>query len=189
MPCEVTRKQVDNHNGLSMSYLESGEPKDQLVVFLHGFPENATSWTAQLQHFGGAGFWCVAPDQRGYGKTTGWDEQDVDSFNFHNLALDVVGLIQALGRTSAILVGHDFGTAPAYALAHIRPDMVQALCLLAVPWGALPETVPAPGTAGAPARQFAESLASQGLVLYHEAVVERGQCACRRSRARLRARP
>ena len=60
-----------------------------------------------------AGFHVIAPDQRGYGRTTGWDgnyDGDLPSFRMLNLVRDALGLVSALGfRTVAGVVGHDFG--------------------------------------------------------------------------------
>ena len=87
----------------------SGEvPADvPLIVFLHGFPELWWSWRHQLRAFADAGFWAVAPDMRGYNESD--KPKGVASYEVEALAGDVAGLVRALGREKAIVVGHDWG--------------------------------------------------------------------------------
>jgi len=107
-------------------------PKDvPLVVFLHGFPEFWWSWRDQLTALAGAGFWAVAPDMRGYNES---DKPDgVASYEVEKLAGDVAGLIRALGREKAIVVGHDWGAVVAWAFAMEHPDLLERLAILNVP--------------------------------------------------------
>jgi pimeloyl-ACP methyl ester carboxylesterase len=85
LPDGVRSRVVDNGNGLSMHLLEAGVPGMQrpLVILLHGFPELAFSWRRVLPALAEAGFWAVAPDQRGYGETTGWDARYEPNCNLH----------------------------------------------------------------------------------------------------------
>src|SRR5208337_1803221 len=105
---------VPDINGLRVHMLEAGfEAMGRpLLLLLHGFPELAYSWRKVMLPLAQAGFHVVAPDQRGYGRTTGWDgnyDGDVGSFRFLNLVRDVLGLVSALGCHSiAAVVGHDF---------------------------------------------------------------------------------
>ena len=66
---------VDDINGLRMHVLEAGfESKGRpCVLLLHGFPELAFSWRKVMPALAEAGYHVIAPDQRGYGRTTGWD--------------------------------------------------------------------------------------------------------------------
>jgi len=66
---------VPDVNGLTMQILEAGfeEPGRPCVLLLHGFPELAFSWRKVMAALASAGFHVIAPDQRGYGRTTGWD--------------------------------------------------------------------------------------------------------------------
>jgi len=89
-----------------------------------------------------AGFHVVAPDQRGYGRTTGWDvdyDGDLGSFRFLNLVRDAMGLVSALGyRSVAAVVGHDFGSPVAAYCSLIRPDVFHAVALMSAPFGGPP---------------------------------------------------
>ena len=91
---------VEGVNGLRMHVLEAGEPGRPVVLLLHGFPELAYSWRRVMPALAAAGFHVVAPDQRGYGATTGWDgdyDGDVGSFRLFNLVRDVLALLDRLG--------------------------------------------------------------------------------------------
>jgi epoxide hydrolase 4 len=107
-------------------------PKDvPLVVFLHGFPEFWWSWRDQLTALSAAGYWAVAPDLRGYNES---DKPDgVGSYELEKLAGDVAGLIRALGREKAIVVGHDWGAVVAWGFAMEHPELLERLAILNVP--------------------------------------------------------
>ena len=93
---------ADNINGLRMHYLEAGFDRrgQPCVLLLHGFPEMAYSWRKVMPALAAAGFHVVAPDQRGYGQTTGWDRDydgDLTSFRSLNIVHDALALVHALG--------------------------------------------------------------------------------------------
>src|SRR5215217_1014294 len=117
LPPGIRARFVDNTNGLAMHVLEAGRPGAPLVVLLHGFPELAYSWRKVMPALARAGYYVIAPDQRGYGRTGGWDpvyDGDLASFRMINLVRDMVGLVAAIGRTSVTaVVGHDFGSSVA----------------------------------------------------------------------------
>jgi pimeloyl-ACP methyl ester carboxylesterase len=130
---------VDNGNGLRVHLLEAGEDGRPGVLLLHGFPELACSWRKVIPALAAAGFHVVAPDQRGYGQTTGWDadyDGDVDSFRLLNLVRDALGLVSALGwRSVAAVVGHDFGAAVAANCALLHPEVFRSVTLMSAPFG------------------------------------------------------
>ena len=114
LPDGIRVRRIDGVNGLSLRLLEAGEPDRPLILLLHGFPELAWSWRKVMPALAAAGFHVVAPDQRGYGGTTGWDARfdgDLAPFRQLNLALEAIELVFALGRREAAdVVGHDFGS-------------------------------------------------------------------------------
>ena len=75
LPRGIRSRFVDNINGLRMHVLEAGfEQKGRpCLLLLHGFPELAYSWRKVMLPLAAAGYHVVAPDLRGYGRTTGWD--------------------------------------------------------------------------------------------------------------------
>ena len=135
---------VENINGLTMHMLEAGfEGKDRPCVLLfHGFPELAYSWRKVMLPIASGGFHVVAPDQRGYGRTTGWDgnyDGDVGSFRILNLVRDSLGLVSALGyRSVAAVVGHDFGSPVAAYCSLVRPDVFRSVVLMSAPFAGPP---------------------------------------------------
>src|ERR687883_244836 len=114
-PDGVRARVVDGVNGLRLHILEAGHESSgrPLVLLLHGFPELAYSWRKIIPPLAAAGVHVVAPDQRGYGRTTGWDpdyDGDLASFRMLNLARDALGLTVALGHSSAAAgIGARFG--------------------------------------------------------------------------------
>lgn len=153
LPPGIRSRFVDDVNGLRVHLLETGfEGGDRpCVLLLHGFPELAYSWRKVMLPLAAAGFHVVAPDQRGYGQTTGWDgdyDGDLDSFRLLNLVRDVLGLVGALGYRSVVaVIGHDFGSPVAACSALVRPDVFRAVALMSAPFAGPP---PFP-TAQAPA--------------------------------------
>jgi pimeloyl-ACP methyl ester carboxylesterase len=138
----VRSRFVDTATGLRMHLLEAGTPGQPVVVLLHGFPELAYSWRHQLPALAAAGYHVVAPDQRGYGRTTGWDgrfEADLAPYRLFNLAKDVLAMVRALGLTDvAAVIGHDFGSFVAGCCALMRPDVFRAVALMSAPFGGAP---------------------------------------------------
>jgi pimeloyl-ACP methyl ester carboxylesterase len=140
----VRSRFVEGVNGMTMHVLEAGwERGDRpMVLLLHGFPELAYSWRKILPVLATAGFHAVAPDQRGYGRTTGWNadyDGDLRPFSALHLARDVMGLLAALERGSvAAVVGHDFGAMVAAWCALLRPDIFRSLVLMSAPFGGPP---------------------------------------------------
>src|SRR5690242_16639318 len=132
LPPGVRSRFIGDINGLRMHVLEAGfDRRDRpLVLLLHGFPEIAYSWRKVMLPLAEAGFHVVAPDQRGYGRTEGWDadyDGDLAPFRLLNAVRDALGLAAALGyRALAAVVGHDFGASVAAWCALVRPDLFRA---------------------------------------------------------------
>ena len=148
LPAGIRSRFVNDINGLTMHMLEAGfERSDQTqdqpcVLLLHGFPELAYSWRKVMQPIAQAGFHVIAPDQRGYGRITGWDadyDGDFGAFRMLNLVRDALGLVSALGyRSVAAVVGHDFGSPVAAWCALVRPDVFRSVVLMSAPFAGPP---------------------------------------------------
>ncbi|MBS0524873.1 MAG: alpha/beta fold hydrolase [Proteobacteria bacterium] len=147
LPEGVRARIVPGINGLDIHLLEAGHetPGRPAVLLLHGFPEIAYSWRKVLPALAAAGFHAIAPDQRGYGRTTGWDSDydgDLTGFRFMNLLRDAIGVLFGSGhRTAEAVVGHDFGASVAAYAALIRPDIFKRMVLMSAPFGG-PPSVP-----------------------------------------------
>ena len=117
----------------------SGRP---CILLLHGFPELAYSWRKVMLPLAAAGFHVIAPDQRGYGRTTGWDSNydgDLNSFRILNVVKDALALVFALGhRSVAAVVGHDFGSPVAAYCALARPDVFRSVAMMSAPFAGPP---------------------------------------------------
>src|SRR5215469_4630112 len=115
VPSGIRSRFVSDINALRIHVLEASfeERGRPLVLLLHGFPELAYSWRKVMVPLAAAGFRVVAPDQRGYGRTTGWDpnyDGDLGSFRILSAVRDALGLASAFGhREVAMVAGHDFG--------------------------------------------------------------------------------
>jgi pimeloyl-ACP methyl ester carboxylesterase len=143
LPSGITSRQIDTATGLSMHVLEAGDRGRPLVLLLHGFPELAFSWREVMPRLAKAGFWVIAPDQRGYGRTTGYDadyDGDLSAFALPSLVRDLLALVRAVGcKKVHCVVGHDFGSSVAAWSALIRPDVFQRAVLMSAPFGGAPD--------------------------------------------------
>lgn len=143
LPEGITSRVLDNGNGLNVHCLEAGRHDAPLVLLLHGFPELAYSWRRLIVPIAMLGFHVVAPDQRGYGGTTGHCsgyDVDLTEFGMINLASDVVGLVNALGHKGAALIaGHDFGSPVAAWSALLHGEVFQNVILMSAPFAGPPK--------------------------------------------------
>ena len=144
LPTGVRSRFIHGINGLRMHVLEAGYEAGNRpgVLLLHGFPELAYSWRKVMLPLAKAGYHVFAPDQRGYGRTTGWDRDydgDLASFRRLNVVRDALGLVFALGyRSVAAVVGHDFGSPIAAWCAVTRPDVFRSVALMSAPFAGTP---------------------------------------------------
>jgi len=145
LPSGIRSRLVEGINGLTMHVLEAGFETSgrPCVLLLHGFPELAYSWRKVMPQLAAAGYHVIAPDQRGYGRTTGWDadyDGDLGSFRLLNLVRDALGLVSAFGyRSIDAVVGHDFGSRVAAWCALLRPDVFRAVALMSAPFAGPPQ--------------------------------------------------
>lgn len=116
-------------NGIRLHYVEEGQ--GPLVILLHGFPYLWYMWRRQIVALAAAGYRVVAPDLRGYGQSERPDAIEAHDVSQH--VGDIVGLMAALGETSASIVGHDVGASVAQSAAMMRPDLFHSLVMLSTP--------------------------------------------------------
>ena len=140
LPKGVRSRMIHGVNGLDVHILEAGyeSPGRPLALLLHGFPDLAYGWRHLIPILADAGYHVVAPDQRGFGRTTGWvNGYDVplEPFSLLNMTRDALGLVSALGyRRTAMLVGHDLGSPVAAYCALARPDVFPSVVLMSAPF-------------------------------------------------------
>jgi pimeloyl-ACP methyl ester carboxylesterase len=140
LPAGIRSRLIDNVNGMTVHILEAGfeTAGRPAVLLLHGFPELAYSWRKVMPPIAAAGYHVIAPDQRGYGRTTGWDDSfdaDPDPFRMLNMVRDAIALVYALGhRSVAAVAGHDAGAPIASWCALIRPDVFRSVTIMSSPF-------------------------------------------------------
>jgi pimeloyl-ACP methyl ester carboxylesterase len=128
-------------NGVDLHVVEDGPQDGPPVILSHGFPELAYSWRHQIPALAAAGYHVVAPDQRGYGRSSRPD--DVDAYDIEHLTGDLIGLLDAIGAEKATLIGHDWGSMVVWQTALLHPERVAGVCGMSV---AFSPRLPAPPT-------------------------------------------
>lgn len=141
MPCS---ERTIETNGVQLHTLEAGEPGAPVVILAHGFPELGYSWRHQIPALAAAGYHVLAPDQRGYGRST--RPTDIADYNIAALSADLIGLLDHVGADKAVFIGHDWGAALVWSSAQLHPDRVSAVVGLSVP--------PVPRSQIAPTKAF-----------------------------------
>ena len=131
------KQRIITTNRLNLSLTEQGQ--GPLVLLCHGFPETSAAWRHQLPALAEAGFRAAAPDLRGYGLSD--RPADANKYSAMDILGDLVGLLDALGESHAVVVGSDWGATVAWQAARLRPDRFRAVAALGVP---MMERPPAP---------------------------------------------
>jgi pimeloyl-ACP methyl ester carboxylesterase len=149
LPSGIEQRYVDcTSAGLKFHFLEAGytpERNKPLLILLHGYPELAFSWRKVMPSLADAGYYVVAPDQRGYGRTTGWDNSpfektDLSQFTMTTLVRDLVIFVNAVGYKQVhCVIGHDFGAVSASMCALMRPDVFTSIITLSHPFKSVPK--------------------------------------------------
>jgi pimeloyl-ACP methyl ester carboxylesterase len=113
-------------------YLSCGAPTATPIIFVHGWPELSTSWRHQLPVFGALGFRAIAPDMRGYGRSSVYTRHE--DYAQEQIVADMIELLDALGAQKAIWVGHDWGSPVVWGLAQHHPNRCHGVASLCVPY-------------------------------------------------------
>jgi soluble epoxide hydrolase / lipid-phosphate phosphatase len=113
-------------------YLAAGPEDGPLVIFIHGWPELSISWRHQLPMLASLGFRAIAPDMRGYGRSSVYPSHD--DYAQEHIVRDMIELLDSLGREKAVWVGHDWGSPVAWNIASHHPERTEAVANLCVPY-------------------------------------------------------
>ena len=169
LPAGIRSRFVHDVNGLTMHVLEAGHDRKsaRALLLVHGFPELAYSWRKVMVPLAAAGYHVIAPDLRGYGRTSGTDvkyDDDIAPFRMLNEVRDLLGLVSAFGyRSVDAIVGHDFGSPLSAWCAVARPDVFRSVVLMSAPFGGTPslpfDTANAPPSSAPQADRIHEDLA------------------------------
>lgn len=118
-------------DGLTFDVLDAGPVDGDVVILLHGFPQDAHAWDAVTPVLGGTGLRTLAPWQRGY--CPGATPREIERYEIGELVADVRALADAAGADRVHVVGHDWGAVVAWEMALRHPDRVATLTALSVP--------------------------------------------------------
>ncbi len=146
-------------NGQSFHYLGWGTAGAPVMLFLHGFPEYSGAWAGFAPRFADH-YHCIAPDERGYGQS--WAPEQVSEYQVTKLVGDMTALLDHLGVDQAVVVGHDWGAAVAYAMGFMVPQRVSRLIILNGVHPAPFQTSMAAGGAQTDASQYIHTLKRAG---------------------------
>ncbi|MBV8186009.1 MAG: alpha/beta hydrolase [Alphaproteobacteria bacterium] len=113
-------------------YLACGRPDAPLLIFCHGWPELSLSWRHQLPVFAALGFRSVAPDMRGYGRSSTYTRHE--DFAQERIVEDMLELLASLGRERAVWIGHDWGSPVVWNIAAHHPEKTAGVASLCVPY-------------------------------------------------------
>ena len=116
-------------------YLAAGPADGPVIIFVHGWPELAISWRHQLPALAALGFRAVAPDMRGYGRSTVYERHE--DYALELIVADMIGLLDALGVEKAVWVGHDWGAPVVWSIASHHPERCHGVANLSVPYHTL----------------------------------------------------
>jgi pimeloyl-ACP methyl ester carboxylesterase len=135
-------RSIEVEAGVRLSVTEAGAAGvAPTVVLLHGFADLAYTWRRQIPVLAAAGYHVLAPDGRGYGRSSRPD--DVDAYDVEHLIGDLVALLDDAAVERAVFVGHDWGALIVYALALLAPERVAGAVGIGVPFlprGTVPPT-------------------------------------------------
>ncbi|HEX4905438.1 MAG TPA: alpha/beta hydrolase [Acidimicrobiales bacterium] len=117
-------------NGVELHVVEEGTGTP--VILAHGFPELSYSWRHQIPFLADAGYRVLAPDQRGYGRSS--RPEAISDYDIHHLTDDLIGLLDDIGEEKAVFVGHDWGSMVVWQLSLLHPERVAGVCGMSVPF-------------------------------------------------------
>lgn len=126
-----TTERTVRNGEVELIVYEAGPPDGPVVLLSHGFPELAYSWRHQIPALADAGYHVLAPDQRGYGRSS--RPEPVEAYDIEHLTGDVVATLDDVGAERAVVVGHDWGSMVASHTALLHPDRVAGLVNMSVP--------------------------------------------------------
>ncbi len=122
---------VVNVEDLKFDCRVAGDKHNELVVFLHGFPETSFMWSRLISDIAALGFYCVAPDLRGY--SSGACPRGKKHYALSYLVDDVLGIAKNLGKDQFHLIGHDWGAAIGWKAVYDFPTTILSWTGLSVP--------------------------------------------------------
>ncbi len=139
---KIKKKIINNINGLNYFYLQAGilnKEKTNIILFLHGFPELSYSYRYLIKYFAKEGYFCIAPDQRGYGKTKFIKniKNKASNYSIFNLTKDIYCFLKALNISKINIVGHDFGVYVTCYFSLLYPKFIKSIVAMSMPFSGI----------------------------------------------------
>jgi pimeloyl-ACP methyl ester carboxylesterase len=125
---DIVNKEV---SGMIFKCRVAGNPTGEPVILLHGWPETSHMWIGLMEKLSAEGYYCIAPDQRGFSPQA--RPEKVKGYAIEFLAGDVIGIADAFSIKSFQLVGHDWGSAIGWAVVAFYPDRIKSWTAMSVP--------------------------------------------------------
>ncbi len=120
--------EVAGHGGpVSLALAEAGAGGRPLLL-VHGFTGAKEDFTDWLDPLAERGWHAVAPDHRGHGASD--QPEDEASYSFDAFATDLLGLLDALGWSTVVALGHSMGGMVVQTAALRAPERFEALVLM-----------------------------------------------------------
>lgn len=136
MAPKILNENTFNHSGDKVTfYWSAGPVNGPLIIFIHGWPANGETWKPQMHALAALGFRVLAPDNRGYGRSS--VPQRPSDYALEHHVSDMCALLAHVGREKAVWVGHDWGAGLVWALAAQHPEKCVGVCGMAVPYHVL----------------------------------------------------
>ena len=125
---QIIEKQA---NGMTFRCRVAGDPEGEPVLLLHGWPETSHMWVEMLERLADNGYYCIAPDQRGFSPKA--RPLKVQNYEIEFLVEDVIALANAFGMDKFHLIGHDWGAAIGWAVVAEHADRIKSWSALSIP--------------------------------------------------------
>ncbi len=116
---------------LEFDYRVCGDKQNELVVFLHGFPETSIMWAELMPEIAALGFYCIAPDMRGYSKNA--CPKGVKNYTVTRIGDDILSIAERIKGDKFHLVGHDWGAAIGWDITYRHPERILSWTSLSIP--------------------------------------------------------
>jgi pimeloyl-ACP methyl ester carboxylesterase len=118
-------------NGMTFNCRFAGDANGTPVILLHGWPETSHMWIPLMEKLAADGYYCMAPDQRGFSPKA--RPKETKAYDIRELAADVLALADTLGIQKFHLIGHDWGSAIGWAVVTLHPDRITSWTAMSVP--------------------------------------------------------
>ena len=124
---DANRQYIELDTGITMSYVEMGDPDGPDLILQHGMTDNSRSWSLVAADFAEAGYHVYMPDLRGHGYS---DKPDTGMYTINDYATDLAAFMDAKGIEKADLVGHSLGSMTMQAFMFAYPEKCNHVVLV-----------------------------------------------------------